>query len=200
MGCTLAHLLDPKNSYGFLGPSPFLAMPSDGNQSDSAFHELWDMHVGWCSFILAGWRGWVGSTDINLVFLNWRLIGIQGNFSLYIKNFLNVQPIWREHTRAMLLLPFLLINQFVTNPPFSMSWIMMWESLWERKSVGGPEISKNDLYFFRNSQNLVNSLAIIILGGCEELSTLQMCFLSFLFWQLNKVMFNFNANKELEKP
>jgi len=33
--------------------------------------------------------------------------------------------------------------------------------------------------FFRNSQNSVNSLAIIILGGCEELSTLQMCFLSF---------------------
>jgi hypothetical protein len=26
LGCMLAHLLDPKNSYGFLGSSPFLAM------------------------------------------------------------------------------------------------------------------------------------------------------------------------------
>jgi hypothetical protein len=38
---------------------------------------------------------------------------------------------------------------------------------------------QNDLYCSRNSQKLVNSLAII-LGGCEELSTLQMCFLSFV--------------------
>jgi predicted membrane chloride channel (bestrophin family) len=94
----------------------------------------------------------------------------------------------------MLLLPFLLINQFVTNPPFSMSWIIVRILVGEEKCWRARNL-QNDLYCFRNSQKLVNSLAII-LGGCEELSTLQLCFLSFVLTTKQKVLFNFNGNKE----
>lgn len=163
-------------------------------------HRLWDMHARWCSFILAGWRGWVGSTDINLVFLNWRLIGIQGNLAYTLKISWMCSPSGENIPGPCCCCPFCWsINLSPTHlSKCHGSWC---ENLCGRGKVLEGQKSPKMIYIFLEIHKIWSTHWPSSFWG--DVKNFQLCkcvFSLFLFWQLNKAMFNFNGNKELEKP
>lgn len=126
-----------------LGSQEFLWLP----WSFTIFGHGRCVNCGTCMLVgvvssLAGWRGWVRSTDINLVFLNWRLIGIQGNLAYTLKISWMCSPSGENIPGPSCCCPFCWsINLSPTHlSQCHGSWC---ENLNGRgKSVGGPEISE----------------------------------------------------------
>lgn len=161
------------------------------------------MNCGTCMLVgvVSSWPvegdGWWAPT-FNLVFLNWRLIGIQGNLAYTLKISWMCSPSGENIPGPCCCCPFCWsINLSPTHlSQCHGSWC---ENLNGRGKV--LEVQKSPKWF------------IIVLEIHKNWSThwpsfwgdvknfqLCKCVFSLLFWQLNKVMFNFNGNKELERP